>query len=320
MTDSLGRWQHPEVNTFNTFCTFMRCPPLRRDEETIPGVTILGVPFDLGTTYRPGARFGPSAIRAASAQLARRKMFPWGFNPSDVMGIKDGGDLQLDIQHPENIYAEIVEGASALLARGGKLLTLGGDHYVSYPLLAAHFHKYGTPLRLLHFDAHTDTWPDPSMTSISHGTMFYKAVHAGFIDVEHSVQVGIRTWNDDTLGIHQISAVEFHEMRENEVIARIRSVLGDGPVYLTFDIDCLDPAYAPGTGTPVIGGLSTPSILAVLRGLAGLHFIGADVVEVAPAYDHGEITAIAGAQIAAELLCLFSVLLERETDQLEDDG
>ncbi|MEY2342653.1 agmatinase [Acidithiobacillus sp. IBUN Pt1247-S3] len=305
-TEQSSKWQNPEINTYNTLGTFMRCPLLRA-EGPAPDVVILGIPFDLGTTYRPGARFGPSAIRSASAQLARRKMFPWGFNPTETLQVMDAGDMQLDAQHPEKIFLQIVDHAKALLARGMKLLSLGGDHYISYPLLAAHSEQYGIPLRLLHFDAHTDTWPDPSMTSISHGTMFYKAVQSGLVDVEHSVQVGIRTWNDDTLGIHQITAPDFHATSDEAVIARIREVLGDGPVYLTFDIDCLDPAYAPGTGTPVVGGMPTQRILSVLRGLKGINIIGADVVEVAPAYDHGEITANAGAHIAAEQLCLFSM-------------
>jgi len=305
-----SKWQRPEINTYNTLATFMRCPVLPEQEST-PDVLILGIPFDLGTTYRPGARFGPSAIRMASAQLARRKMFPWGFNPMETLQVMDAGDMQFDAHSPEKIFSQIVDHASALLARGSKLLSLGGDHYISYPLLAAHFQQVGAPLRLLHFDAHTDTWPDPSMTSISHGTMFYKAVKSGLIDVTHSVQVGIRTWNDDTLGICQITAPDFHATSDEDVVARIRDILGTGSVYLTFDIDCLDPAYAPGTGTPVVGGMSTPRILSVLRGLKGINVIGADVVEVAPAYDHGEITANAGAHIAAELLCLMATVMGR---------
>lgn len=298
-------WQVPENNTFNILSTFMRCSVF--DPATKhPDVVVLGIPFDLGTTYRPGARFGPSAIRAASAQLARRKMFPWGFNPTEILRVADAGDVQLDIQHPEKIFAEIVEYATNIIAHGSKLLSLGGDHYISYPLLSAHVQKVGGPLRLLHFDAHSDTWPDPSLCSISHGTMFYKAVRAGLLDVAHSVQVGIRTWNDDTLGIPQITAPEFHQLADAQLVERIRNILGDEPVYLTFDIDCLDPAYAPGTGTPVVGGISTPRILNILRALQGVRIVGADVVEVAPAYDHAEITANAGAHIAAELLCLFA--------------
>ncbi len=302
-----SKWWPPEINTYNTLATFMRCPVFA-EQEGAPDVLILGIPFDLGTTYRPGARFGPSAIRMASAQLARRKMFPWGFNPTEALQVMDAGDLQLDARYPEKIFSQIVDNVSAILTRGSKLLSLGGDHYISYPLLMAHFKQVGKPLRLLHFDAHTDTWQDPSMASISHGTMFYKAVKSGLIDVTHSVQVGIRTWNDDTLGICQITAPDIHATSDEDVVARIREVLGAGPVYLTFDIDCLDPSYAPGTGTPVIGGISTQRILSILRGLKGINIIGADVVEVAPAYDHGEITANAGAHIAAEQLCLIATI------------
>lgn len=298
-------WQKSEINTYNSISTFMRCPSDFGDDG-YADVVISGIPFDLATTYRPGARFGPGAIRAASAQLARRKMFPWGFNPLERIRGVDLGDLQLDAHHPLAIYDQICTHGLSILQRGVKLLSFGGDHYVSYPLLAAFAEFNGQPMRLLHFDAHTDTWPDECRESISHGTMFYKAVKEGLIDVDHSVQVGIRTWNDDTLGIHQMPAPMVHEFSEKDLVGRIREILGDGPVYLTFDIDCLDPASAPGTGTPVLGGLSSPQVLGILRGLEGLNLVGADVVEVAPIYDHGEITAIAAAHIAGEILCLFA--------------
>lgn len=308
-SDNTSKWQAPEIHTFSGVCTFMRCP-VWQDQSDLD-VAILGIPFDLGTTYRPGARFGPLAIRNNSAQLARRKMFPWGFNPTDVLRVMDSGDLQLDIHNPENVFSEIVKRANDFLCKDVKLLCLGGDHYISYPLLKAHFQRQGGPLRLLHFDAHTDTWPDMNLASISHGTMFYKAVLQGLIDVDHSVQVGIRTWNDDTLGLHQIVASDMYTMSDSSIVARILEILGDGPVYLTFDIDCLDPAYAPGTGTPVVGGISTPRILSILRALKGINLVGADVVEVAPAYDHGDITANAAAHIAAEILCLFATAVKQ---------
>ncbi|MFA7496825.1 MAG: arginase family protein [Acidithiobacillus sp.] len=179
---------------------------------------------------------------------------------------------------------------------------------MTYPLLIAHAEYYKRPLSLLHFDAHSDTWPDLSWDSIDHGTMFYKAIKDGLIDVDKSVQIGIRTWNEDTMGVHQITAPEVHELTVAEVVTRIREIIGDQPVYLTFDIDCLDPSAAPGTGTPVIGGLSNAQALAILRGLNGIQLIGADVVEVAPHYDHSEITAISGAHLAAEMLCMFSAI------------
>jgi agmatinase len=184
------------------------------------------------------------------------------------------------------------------------MLTFGGDHYVTYPLLIAHAEKYGAPLSLIHFDAHCDTWPDDTPESLNHGTMFYKAVRDGLVDPRRSVQVGIRTWNDDWLGMHVLTAPWVHEHGIAATLARIREVVGGHPAYLTFDIDCLDPAFAPGTGTPVAGGLASAQALAIVRALGEVNLIGMDVVEVAPAYDHGEITALAAAHLACDFLCL----------------
>ncbi|MBK5926068.1 hypothetical protein CCR87_01635 [Rhodobaculum claviforme] len=184
------------------------------------------------------------------------------------------------------------------------MLTLGGDHSISLPLLRAHAAVHG-PLALLQFDAHTDTWADDDPTRIDHGTMFYKAVKEGLIDTARSVQVGIRTTNPDTLGITVIDAPWVHDHGPRATVARIREVLGDAPVYLSFDIDALDPAFAPGTGTPVWGGLSSAQAAAMLRGLAGTRVVGADVVEVSPPFDPTGATAIAGAHVAVELMCLY---------------
>jgi agmatinase len=185
------------------------------------------------------------------------------------------------------------------------MLTFGGDHYVSYPLLVAHAEKFGKPLSLIHFDAHCDTWPDDQPDSLNHGSMFYKAVREGLIDPAHSVQVGIRTWNDDFMGISVLDAPWVHENGVKATTARIKEIVGDRPAYFTFDVDGLDPAYAPGTGTPVPGGLSTAQALSIIRGLTDIDMVGADVVEVAPAYDHADITALAAAHVASELICLF---------------
>jgi len=180
---------------------------------------------------------------------------------------------------------------------------LGGDHYISFPILKAYAAKYG-PLSLLQFDAHSDTWPDDDMDRIDHGTMFYKAVKSGLVDAATSVQVGIRTTNADTLGVTTIDAAEVHRTGPEAVVARIRDVLGDRPCYLTFDIDALDPAFAPGTGTPVWGGLTSAQCKAILRGLSGINIRGGDVVEVSPPFDTSGATAIAGAHVATEILCL----------------
>jgi agmatinase len=209
------------------------------------------------------------------------------------------------VHNPSTVKETIIEHARTILSAGAKMLTLGGDHYISYPLLAAHAERHGKPLSLIHFDAHCDTWPDDERDSLNHGSMFYKAIKEGLIDPEHSVQIGIRTWNDDFMGVSVLDAPWVHEHGVEATIGRIVEIVDGRPTYFTFDVDGLDPAFAPGTGTPVPGGLSTAQALSIIRGLTSIDIIGADVVEVAPAYDHADITALAAAHIASELICLF---------------
>ncbi|KZE33231.1 agmatinase [Crenobacter luteus] len=289
-------------NTYAGVLSFMR----RNYTRDLSGVDVAvsGIPLDLATTFRSGARQGPQAVRAASVQLAELKPFPWGFDPFDDLAVIDYGDCWFDAHNPLTIKPAIVEHARTILASGAKMLTFGGDHFVTYPLLIAHAEKYGKPLSLLHFDAHCDTWADDNPDSLNHGTMFYKAVKDGLIDPATSAQVGIRTWNDDFMGLDMLFAPWVHENGVEATIARIKERIGDKPVYLTFDIDCLDPAFAPGTGTPVPGGLTSAQALAIIRGLGELNIVGADVVEVAPSFDQSEITAIAAAHIACDILCL----------------
>jgi agmatinase len=289
-------------NTYAGALSFMR----RSYTRDLTGVDLVvsGVPLDLATTFRPGARFGPQAIRAASVQLAELKPFPWGIDPFVDFAAVDYGDCWFDAHNPLSIRDTIVEHARGILDSGATMLTLGGDHFIAYPLLIAHVERHGAPLALIHFDAHPDTWPDDSPGALNHGTMFYQAVQNGLVDTAHSVQVGIRTWVDDTLGLNVITAAWIHEHGVAATVARIVQTVGTRPAYLTFDIDCLDPAFAPGTGTPVPGGLSTAQALGVLRELGGLDVIGMDVVEVSPPFDQSEITALAGAHVACDLLCL----------------
>jgi agmatinase len=190
-----------------------------------------------------------------------------------------------------------------ILNAGAASVVLGGDHYISFPILKAYAEKYG-PISLLQFDAHTDTWVDDDLARVDHGTMFYKAVKAGIVDPRRSVQVGIRTTNDDTLGVHVIDAAEIHEIGPIQTAHRIRDILSDHPVYLSFDIDALDPAFAPGTGTPVWGGLASWQVAAILRAIAGINIKGGDVVEVSPPFDTSGATAIAGAHVATEIISL----------------
>ena len=188
---------------------------------------------------------------------------------------------------------------------GPALLHIGGDHFVTYPLLRAYAEKYGDGLSLIHFDAHSDTWADEE-GRVDHGTMFYHAAKQGLVNPERSVQIGLRTHNDDTHGFNILDAPWVHENGTARVIDEARRIVGDRPVYMTFDIDCLDPSFAPGTGTPVCGGLSSAQAMTIIRGLCGINLVGMDLVEVAPAYDVGEITALAGAQIAMEMIGVFA--------------
>jgi agmatinase len=267
-------------------------------------VAVSGIPFDTATTNRPGARFGPRSIRAASTIMAWERPYGMSFDPFDRLAVVDSGDCVFDFGRPESVPDAIERHAFEIIDQGPALLSLGGDHFVSFPLLKAHTRKHGKPLSLLHFDAHSDTWHDASRR-IDHGTMFYWAAKDGLVDPGHSVQIGLRTSNPDTLGFNVIDAPWVHDNGVAAVIERARAVLGDSPVYLTFDIDCLDPSCAPGTGTPVCGGLTSHQALTILRGLAGINVVGMDVVEVAPQYDVAEITSLAAAHLAMEMLYLY---------------
>ena len=290
--------------TYAGALSFMR----RKYTRDLDGVDLVisGVPLDTATTNRPGARFGPRAIRAASSIMAWERPYGMSFDPFDRLAVVDYGDCVFDFGRPETIPASIEEHAYKIVNSGAGLLCLGGDHFVSYPLLKAHARHHGSPLSLLHFDAHSDTWPDEP-GRIDHGTMFYHAAKEGIVDPAHSLQIGLRTTNDDTMGFNVIDANDVHSRGIDFVADAARKLLADRPVYLTFDIDCLDPAFAPGTGTPVCGGLTTHQAISILRKLAGINLIGMDVVEVAPAYDVGEITALAGATVAMEMVCLYAV-------------
>ena len=261
----------------------------------------------IGLTLMAIAGYNPDdaiSFCEASSLQAYDPPYGWGFDPVTEFNIADYGDMAFDYARvcdfPDRLTAHI----RGILAAGAGSLTLGGDHYITFPILRAYAEKYG-PLSLLHFDAHSDTWPDDDFDRIDHGTMFYKAVKSGIIDPKRSVQVGIRTHNDDPLGVHTIDARTVHEQGPAATVAQIRQILGDHPTYLTFDIDALDPAFAPGTGTPVWGGLTSSQCAIMLRDLAGINMVGGDVVEVSPPYDTTGATAIMGAHVAVELMCLF---------------
>lgn len=289
-------------NAFGGATSFLR----RRYTKDLSGVdlAVTGVPFDQAVTHRPGTRFGPRAIREASTLQPYDPPFGWGFDPLSDFTITDYGDMAFDYAKTADFPAALRNHIAGILKAGPGTITLGGDHYITLPILQAYAEKFG-PMRVIQFDAHSDLWADDDLTRIDHGTMMYKAVKQGFVDPAHSVQIGIRTECDDYLGFNVIDAPSLHRQTPETVAARVREIVGDGPCYLTFDIDALDPAFAPGTGTPVWGGLASWQAAAILRSLAGINLKGGDVVEVSPPYDTTGATAIMGAHVAMELICLF---------------
>ena len=291
-------------NAFGGAPSFLR----RKYTKDLTGadLAITGVPFDQAVTNRTGTRLGPRAIREASTLQPYDPPYGWGFDPLTEFAVVDYGDLAFDYAKVSEFPKTLTNHIKGILDQGVGTVTLGGDHYISFPILKAYAEKFGKPLSLLHFDAHSDTWVDDDFDRIDHGTMFYKAIKLGLIDPATSVQVGIRTHNDDTMGMNIIDAREVHETGPTAVAQKIKSILCDRPTYVSFDIDCLDPAFAPGTGTPVWGGLSTGQAAIILRDIAGINMLGGDIVEVSPPFDTTGATAVAGAHVAMELICLWA--------------
>ncbi|XHB98940.1 agmatinase [Nitratireductor sp. ac15] len=293
--------------TYAGALSFMR----RKFTKSLKGadVVVWGIPFDAAVSNRPGARFGPQAIRRASAIFDNDPQYPFGADLFAEMSIIDYGDCLLDYGNHQKTPATIEREATKILKAGAFLLSLGGDHFVTWPLLKAHAAKHG-PLALVQFDAHQDTWHDDGKR-IDHGSFVGRAVRDGVIDPAASIQVGIRTHAPEDCGIAILHGYDVEEMKAAEIAEAILARVGTRPAYITFDIDCLDPAYAPGTGTPVAGGPSSAKMLSVLRQLGALDMVGADIVEIAPAYDHADVTAIAGATIAMHYLGLLAVRRRR---------
>lgn len=294
-----------DYSLYSNAMTFVRRPYVKDPVSADADVVVLGVPLDMATSGRPGARMGPDAIRRASVNLAwEGKKFPWNFNLFQDTKVIDAGDLVFDCGDAEDFTYRLEAATSKILKSGKTMLALGGDHFITLPILRAYAKYYGE-MALIHFDAHTDTYANGS--AYDHGTMFYHAPKEGLISAKHSVQVGIRTeYKQEGHGFNVINAMQANDMSVEEIVANIRQTIGDKPVYLTFDIDCLDPAFAPGTGTPVCGGLNSDKVLKIIRALAGINLVGMDVVEVSPPYDQSELTALAGATIALELLYVWA--------------
>jgi agmatinase len=288
--------------TYAGALSFMR----RKYTKNLKGAetVILGIPFDAATSNRPGSRYGPQAIRRASAIFDNDPQYPFMRDLFENMPTIDYGDVRLDYGDHSKTPGLIEREARKILKSADYLLSLGGDHYVTWPLLKAHAEKHG-PLAMIQFDAHQDTWFD-SERRIDHGSFVGRAARAGVINVAKSIQVGIRTQAPDDCGVKIVYGHEVEAMSARQIADTILAHVGNAPCYLTFDIDCLDPAYAPGTGTPVAGGPSSAKILSVLQQLGDLDIRGSDVVEVAPAYDQADITAIAGSTVAMYMLGLRS--------------
>jgi agmatinase len=290
--------------------TFARLP--RLGDVSSADVAVLGVPFDSGVSYRPGARFGPGAIRAGSKLL--RPYHPFlDIEPWMVQQVVDAGDVACNPFDILEAVAQVERAAGEVLDRVDRLITIGGDHTIALPLLRAMAQRHG-PVALIHFDAHLDTWDTYFNMPYTHGTPFRRAVEEGVLDLDCSAHVGIRgplyaatdLLEDRGLGFATISTVDVARHGVDQAVDRVRARVGERPVYVSIDIDVLDPAHAPGTGTPEPGGLTTRELQQVLRGFDGLNLVGADVVEVAPAYDHAEITTLAAANVAYELLGLLA--------------
>jgi agmatinase len=290
--------------------TFARLP--RTDEVDHVDVAVVGVPFDSGVSYRPGARFGPAHVRASS-KLLRPYHPALDVSPFAVQQVADAGDIAVNPFDIADAMKTVELAARELGAGGTKLLTIGGDHTIALPLLRAVAAEHG-PVAVVHFDAHLDTWDTYFGEPTTHGTPFRRASEEGLLDPERCLHVGIRgplysredLREDGVLGFQVVHADDYQDATVASVVERMRRRLGDGPVYVSIDIDVLDPAHAPGTGTPEAGGLTSRELLHTLRGLVGLNVVGADIVEVAPAYDHAELTGIAAAHVGYELLSVLA--------------
>ncbi|MGY1600791.1 agmatinase [Geodermatophilus sp. SYSU D00815] len=302
----LGQVDATVVPRFAGPPTFARLP--RIDEVSDVDVAVVGVPFDSGVSYRPGARFGPAHVRESS-RLLRPYNPAQDVEPFGRQQVVDAGDLAVNPFDIGEAIAAIEAGARSLLERTGRLMTIGGDHTIALPLLRA-LHAVHGPIAVVHFDAHLDTWDTYFGADYTHGTPFRRASEEGLLDRSGCLHVGIRgplysardLVEDAELGFQVVHSRDVDDLGIRGVVERVQARVGERPVYVSVDIDVLDPAFAPGTGTPEAGGLTSRELLAVLRSFAGSNLVGADLVEVAPAYDHAEITGIAASHVAYELI------------------
>jgi agmatinase len=307
-SEIIGQTNGLEVPRYAGLTTFARLP--RREDVARYDVAVVGVPFDSGVTYRPGARFGPSHIRQSS-RLLRPYNPALDVEPFAKQQVVDAGDIACNPFDIVEAIGQIEAGVLSLVGEGRGIVTLGGDHTIALPILRALKKVYG-PVALVHFDAHLDTWPTYFGAPFTHGTPFRRAAEEGLFVSERSAHVGIRgslystgdLSDDAAMGFQIFNTLEFDRVGVPAIIERLREQVGDLPTYLSIDIDVLDPAFAPGTGTPETAGLNSRELIALVRGFLGANIVGGDIVEVSPAYDHAEITGIAAANIAYEYLGL----------------
>ena len=315
MTDNVGPIDASANPRYSGIATFARLPRI----EDVPraDIAVVGIPFDSGVSYRPGTRFGPSHVRESS-RLLRPYNPAQDVSPFAIAQVVDAGDIPVN---PFDLTAAVSEVETAAIALGEqvqRIVTIGGDHTVALPLLRAVHAKHG-PVAVLHFDAHLDTWDTYFGAPITHGTPFRRASEEGLIDLTASCHVGTRgplyskqdLEDDEQLGFSIVSSEYIEEHGVESAIARILQRIGDKPLYVSIDIDVLDPAHAPGTGTPEAGGLTSRELLRILRALGDRDIVGADVVEVSPAYDHAQITGIAASHVVYELVCLLAARIDQ---------
>lgn len=299
-----------EFPRFSAIKTFFRLPHVPVDDDYDIG--IFGTPFDGGVSYRPGARFAPSHIRECSS-LGRSYHWSRGTNLFKSVKVADIGDCSTVPISLDATYEKIEAFVSNIAGKNKKFVSVGGDHSTTLPILRALRKKHGRPLSFIHFDAHLDTYPAAWGCEYHHGAFARHAVEEGLVDPKKMIQIGIRGpladgGDLDFIKKHQITVYTMDDIKKGHISDFVKSlpVFGDEPTYLSFDIDCMDPAYAPGTGTPVPGGLTTYEVQQILRGLKIKNLVGADLVEVSPPFDHSDITGLAGVDVVFELLCLLS--------------
>jgi agmatinase len=306
----VGQVDATQMPRYGGIATFALLPQI--NEVTDIDVAIVGVPFDSGVSYRPGARFGPSHVREAS-RLLRPYNPETNVSPFATQQVVDAGDFAANPFDIEEAISSIHKSYDQLSERAKKIVTIGGDHTITLPILRSLRAKHG-PISVVHFDAHLDTWDSYFGADYTHGTTFRRASEEGLLDPEGCMHIGIRgplyaakdLTDDKALGFQIFSSVEFQDLGVNAAIEKMKARVGNRPTYISIDIDVLDPAYAPGTGTPEAGGLTSRELLSVLRATAGMNVIGADIVEVAPAYDHAQITGIAASHVMYELISAFA--------------